>query len=63
MQAAVDELSWIERFYPSNIASGMAGGLDSLSDWLKSSRTEEAGKSTRYSSSSTKLKSTQSTRM
>jgi len=62
MQAAVDELSWIERFYPSNIASGMAGGLDSVSEWLKSSRTEGSAKPAQYSSSSTKLESAQSAR-
>ena len=41
IQAAVDKLSWVERFYPSNIARGMAGGLDSMSDWLKSSKIKE----------------------
>ncbi len=39
MQAAADQLSWIDRFRPSNLAAGMAGGLDSVSEWLKTVKT------------------------
>ena len=41
MKSTVDQLSWVERLYPSNIASKMAGGFESLSDWLKSSREKD----------------------
>ena len=37
MRSAVNQLSWVERLYPSNMAKGVAGSLDSLSDWLKTS--------------------------
>ena len=58
MRSTVDQLSWIERFYPSNVAKGMAGGLDTVSDWLKASNKKhsssptqsERSKDTAYSS-------------
>ncbi len=40
MKSTVDQLSWIERLYPSNVTKGMANSLDSFSDWLKKSKAE-----------------------
>ena len=37
MKSTVDELSWVERLYPANIAGKVAGGFGALSDWLKRS--------------------------
>lgn len=42
MRSTVEELSWVERFYPSNVAKGLSGSLDSLSDWLKVTKKSEA---------------------
>ena len=41
MKSTVEQLSWVERLYPSRLGERMAGGLDSLSDWLKSSRSSQ----------------------
>lgn len=38
MRSTVEQLSWVERFYPSNMAKGMAGSLESFSDWLKTAK-------------------------
>ena len=38
MQSTVDQLSWVENLYPSNVAERMSRGLDSLSGWLKTPR-------------------------
>ena len=47
MKSKVEQLSWVEQLYPSNIGQRMAGGLDSLSGWLKSSRSSPTSESVR----------------
>lgn len=42
MRSTVEQLSWVERLYPSNMAKGVAGSLDSLSDWLKTAKKSQA---------------------
>ena len=58
MRSTVDQLSWVESLYPSNIAKKIASDLDGVSDWLKTSRkpvesaskSNEQGSDVRYSS-------------
>lgn len=38
MRSTVEQLSWVERLYPSNMAKGVAGSLDSLSEWLRTAK-------------------------
>lgn len=38
MRSTVEQLSWVERLYPSNLAKGVAGSLESVSEWLKTSQ-------------------------
>lgn len=42
MKSKVEQLSWVESLYPSSIGERVAGGLDSLSGWLKSARSPKS---------------------